>query len=62
MPTRSDDDRVCLPCASVGNPHRLLIEKMSRAHSFDQLDTAPAKIVCQVFFLVGIVGDPLGIG
>jgi hypothetical protein len=62
MPTHSDDDLVCLPRSSVGNLHRMLIEKMCRTHSFDQLDTGTAYIFCQVFFLVSILRYPLGIG
>ena len=62
MPTRSDDDRVCLPRTSVNNAHRILIEKMSWANSLNKLDTGTTNIFCQVFFLVSIVRYPLSIG
>ena len=62
MPTDSDDDLVCLPRSSAGNLHRVLIEKMCRTHSFDQLDTGTTDIFCHVFFLVSILRYPFGIG
>ena len=62
MPTNSDYKLICLPRSSINNTYSMLIEKTCRANSFDKLDTSTVDILSHVFFLVGILRNPFGIG
>src|SRR5205823_4564601 len=62
LSTHSDDDLVCLPCSSVCNLHRMLIEEVCWSNSFDKLNTPAAYIFGHVLFLVGVARDPPSIG
>jgi hypothetical protein len=62
MATYSDNNFVSLPRPPGGLAHGMLIEKPRRTRSFDELDACAAYILCQVFFLVGIVRYTLGVG
>ena len=57
-----DDDALCAPAAAVSGAHGMRAGEPDRAEVLVQVDPVVAQMASEAFLVVGVAGDPGGVG